>query len=230
MILLSDVTYYHNTPGGPNILFARLNVRFHPQERVGILAAQGAGKSSLARILAGIETPDKGTVMQGGRISWPIGFTGWLHIDVSGTENVANIARLMGESPLETIAFCRAFSGLGDDMDRPVGVYSPATRAKLGFALSMAIRHDYYIADESIGVGDGAFRDRCTAMLHQRLEDAGLVFLSRNHTQLGKFCNRFLVLVNSQLVEVDTAKEAGEILKKNQAQLVQAQLIKEDIS
>ncbi len=225
MIVLSDITHYHNTPSGPNILFAGLNVRFRPRERVGILAAQGAGKSSLARILSGIETPDKGTMKHGGRISWPIGFAGWLHIDVTGAENVANIARLMGESPLDTIAFCRAFSGLGDDMNRPVGIYSPATRAKLGFALSMAIRRDYYIADETIGVGDGAFRDRSAAMLHRRLEDAGLVFLSRNHIQLEKFCNRFLVLVNSQLIEVDSAKKAGEILKQDQVQLIKEDII-----
>ncbi len=224
MIVLSDVTHYHDTPSGPNILFARLNARFRPLERVGILAPQGAGKSSLARIMAGIEMPDQGTVKHGGRVSWPIGFSGWLHIDVSGTDNVANIARLMGESPLETVAFCRVFSGLGDDMDRPVRVYSPATRAKLGFALSMAIRRDYYIADETIGVGDGAFRDRCSAMLHQRLEDAGLVFLSRNHVQLEKTCTRFLVLVNGQLQEVATATEAGKVLEQNQAQLIKEEI------
>lgn len=213
MIQLVDITHFHDAPDGPNILLGGVNAVFRRDERVGILAAQGSGKTSLARILSRIERPDKGVVQHHGRVSWPLGFSGWLHIGLSGAENVAIIARLMGESPSRVVAFCRAFSDLNDNMDRVVGVYSSAAKARLGFALSMAIQCDYYIADETIGVGDTTFRERSTAMLEQRLSHAGLVFISRNFSQLEKFCDRFLVLVNSQLVEVNSAKLADDVLK-----------------
>jgi len=216
VIQLIDVTHFHAAPDGPNILFGNINAIFRRNERVGILAGQGAGKTSLARILTGVEKPNKGVVRHRGRVSWPLGFTGWLHIGLSGDDNAAIVARLMGESPSRVIAFCRSFSYLNENMSRIVGVYSPAAKAQFGFALSMAFHCDYYIADETIGAGDAAFRERSAAMLNQRLSDAGLIFLSRNSSQLEKFCDRFLVLVNSQLVEVDSAQLAEDILKLDQ--------------
>lgn len=220
MIQLIDVTHYHDAPTGPNILFGNINALFREKERVGILAAQGTGKTSLARILAGIEKPNKGVVQHRGRISWPLGFTGWMHIGLTGAENVAIVARLMGESPLRVVDFCQSFTHLNENMDRIVGVYSPAAKAQLGFALSMAFHCDYYIADDSVGAGDAVFREQCAEMLNQRLQDAGLIFLSRNSAQLEKFCDRFLVLINSQLVEVDSAQIAGGLLKRSQEKQV----------
>lgn len=222
MIQLIDVTHFHAAPDDPNILFGNISAIFRSKERVGILAGQGAGKTSLARILAGVEKPDKGVVRHRGRISWPLGFSGWLHMDLSGAENAAIVARLMGECPSRVIAFCRSFSYLDENMNRIVGVYSPAAKAQLGFALSMAFQCDYYIADEKIGAGDTAFRERSNAMLNQRLADAGLIFLSRNFSQLEKFCDRFLVLINSQLVEVDSAQLAEDILQLDQESRVRS--------
>lgn len=216
MIRLIDVTHFHDAPSGPNILFGNINVVFREKERVGILAAQGTGKTSLARILARVEKPNKGVVQHRGRISWPLGFTGWMHIGLTGAENVAIVARLMGESPSRVVDFCRSFSSLNENMDRIIGVYSPAAKAQLGFALSMAFQCDQYIADDSVGAGDTAFRERCAVMLNQRLQDAGFIFLSRNSAQLEKFCDRFLVLIHSQLVEVDSAQMAGDLLKRSQ--------------
>ena len=216
MIQLIDVTRYHEGSGGPNILYAGINAVFPPRSRVGILAGQGTGKSSLARLLAGIEQPNTGVVLRHGRVSWPLGFVGLMHIGLSGAENVAITARMLGESPSRAVAFCRAFTGMGAEINRPVRVYSPGAKAKLGMALSLAFQFDFYIADENIGAGDEAFRDRCTAMLEQRLATAGLIFLSRNPAQAARFCDTLLVLANSQLVEANAPDQAASLLERAQ--------------
>ncbi len=213
MIRLVDVVRYHDTPTGLDVLLSGITAQFSRSDRVGIVAGPSSGKSTLARILAKIERPDRGVVQHFGRVSWPIGFSGGFHAALSGADNIAITARLMGQSPARVIAFCKDFTGLDDEIDRIGMVLPPAVRAKLGFALSMAIPFDMYVSDENLGVGDAEFRDRCTKALDKRLQNAGLVFLSRSATYVDRVCNKFLALTDGQLVECHSGKQAEEVVK-----------------
>lgn len=212
MIELADVVRYHDTPSGPKILFASISAVFPDMARVGILADIGSGKSTLARLLSGIEKPDSGSIRSTGRISWPLGASGGLHPDLTGAENIAIYAGLLNDSVARAQAFCVSFGALEDVLDRKVKVYSPAIRARLGYSLSMAFQCDTYIADDVIAVGDTEFRDRCTAMLERRLAGAGLVLISKNASQLDRYCNQFMGLIAGQLVECNSAQQAADIL------------------
>lgn len=215
MITLQDVSLL--TPGflqrDPILLHA--DVTFATGERVGILAKPGTGKSSIARMLSGVEEPDGGTITRRGRVSWPIGFAGFLHPFLTVGENIDYFARLVGIDPEETASFCVDFCGTAGLLDLPMQNVSPTQRALLSYACAMAV--DYpttWIADEVITVGEPHDRDRCEKILASRLETGGLIFLSRNIRQLKQYCERFYVLLNCQLVPCDDLVAAQRALDR----------------
>lgn len=218
MITLVDVTRAHPS----SVILMRARASFGRRERVGILAAAGSGKSTIARMLSGIEAPDSGAVLRHGRVSWPMGFAGAFHPDLTAATNIALIAEMIDRDPGQTLAFCDLFGGFAG-LDRPMKTFSPIERATLGFALSLSVPCDTYIADEVIGVGDDIMRRKCDAMLDRRLATAGLVFLSRNPGQIRKYCQTFYVLIGGKLIrcpDIDTAATALKLSHQPEGELV----------
>lgn len=197
---------------GSTVILAGATTQFKPRDRVGILAAAGSGKSTLARLFSGIEPPDGGTVLRHGRLSWPMGFAGAFHPELTAATNITLIADMIGHDPGRTLAFCDQFGGFAG-LDRPMKTFSPVERATLAFSLSLAVPCDGYIADEVIGVGDGPMRARCDAMLDRRLATAGLIFLSRNPAQIKKYCRSFYVLISGRLIPCPDVDVAATALK-----------------
>ena len=219
MITLVNVTRVHHQ----TVILAQAQACFRPHERVGILAAAGSGKSTFARLLSGIEVPDSGAILRQGRASWPMGFAGAFHPDLTAAANITLIADMIGQDPGRTLAFCDRFGGFAG-LDRPMKTFSPVERATLGFTLSLSVPCDTYIADEVIGVGDDLMRRRCDAMLDRRLASAGLIFLSRNPAQIRKYCQTFYVLIGGKLIrcpDIDTAAIALKLSHQPEAELVE---------
>lgn len=213
MITLLDVTRSIPVSPVPRILLNKVSRHFGRKDRVGILAAAGSGKSTLARMLAGIEPPDHGHVVKQGRISWPIGFSGMLHPDLTGIENIHIIAGSLQRDPAAAIAFCAEFTGLGALLEQQVKRFSPVERGALAFSLSMEVPCDMYIADEVIGYGNQEVREKCDAMLNKRLERAGFIFLSKNPSQLKKKCSSFIALTNGHLIACPDVDVAAKVLE-----------------
>lgn len=212
MIVLDNVSRMQQTNSGEIPLLTNASEFFGRNERVGILAAPGTGKSSVARMLSGIEKPDSGHIYREGKTSWPIGFAGGFHPELTGAQNIAFLSELVGQDPTETIAFCTEFADLGESLGKKNKAFSSVERSLLSFSFSLAVPCDMYIADEVIGVGDPDMRLRCSAILDQRLENAGLIFLSKNPTQLQKHCSRFLLLIESKLVPCYNLNDGVEAL------------------
>jgi len=212
MIMLDNVSRIQRTDTGTLLLLTHATEHFGRDERVGILAAPGSGKSSIARLLAGIEAPDTGHIYREGKTSWPMGFAGGLHPELTGAQNITFLSELVGQDPLEAIAFCIEFANLENSLRKKIKTYSSLERAVVAYCFSLAVPCDMYIADEVIGVGDADMRARCSAMLDQRLETAGLILLSRNPAQLEKSCTRFLLLIEGQLVPCDDLGLGAEAL------------------
>ncbi len=193
------------------------NVAFGTGERIGILALPGSGKSSLARLLAGIDDPDRGTVTKIGRVSWPIGFAGFFHPNLRVSENISIFARLVGASPDTVAGFCRDVFGIDYGPRKVMQDLTPTQRSLMAYACSLSIEGPAtWIADETITVGEPTDRTACDRILAERLETGGLIFLSRNARQLAAYCDKFLVLINKRLIEcVDlaVAQEALELSK-----------------
>ncbi len=206
MIALRDVVIWPRDAARP-ILY-RASAVFGDRQRVGILAPATSGKTTIARFLCGTERPASGSILSTGRVSWPLGLAGMFHPELTAAANLHHLARTIGEDPKRLIAFCQNFAALERPLFQRMKSFSPAERARLAYAASLAIRCDTYIADETITVGDSETRARSEALLRRRLNHAGLVFLSRNARQLEAWCDRILLLTDGMLLPFPSAKAA----------------------
>jgi len=115
---------------------------------LGILAPNGTGKTTLIRMMAGLELPDEGRIYRNCRISFPLGFMGGVIGKLTGTENARYIAQLYGLDPDYVEAFCRWVCGIEEYFDMPIGTYSSGMRARFNFSLLLALEFDIYLIDE----------------------------------------------------------------------------------
>lgn len=176
------------------IILRDLNYCFEPGVNVGILGRNGAGKSTMIRIIGGAEPPDSGEVLRSGCISWPIGFGGCFHGQLTGRENMRFVSRIYGASIKKITDFVEDFSELGAYMDMPINTYSSGMKAKLSFGLSMALEFDYYLIDEATAVGDASFRDKSQAVFDERRAKATLLVVSHSVGTIKRYCEKALVL------------------------------------
>jgi capsular polysaccharide transport system ATP-binding protein len=131
---------------------------------------------------------------------------------LSGTENARFIAKLYGIDPDYLEAFCRWLCGLGEYFDMPVGTYSAGMRARLSFALLLALDFDIYLIDEGMpSTTDVEFNKKAGSILRERLESSTIVVVSHQAETLEKFCRSAAVLRNGQLYMFDTLEEAKRL-------------------
>ena len=137
-------------------------------ETLGVIGRNGAGKSSLLRVLAGIVNPDKGKVVNYGvtasLLSLQVGFVNHL----TGRENAILSGMMLGLTKSEVknrIDDIREYSDLGEFFDQPVKSYSSGMRARLGFSIAIYVDPDIILLDEVLGVGDMEFNEKsCTQL------------------------------------------------------------------
>ncbi|MEM6477428.1 MAG: ABC transporter ATP-binding protein [Pseudomonadota bacterium] len=175
---------------------------------VGLLGRNGAGKSTLLAMIAGLVRPDRGRIRARGSVSWPVGFQGAFHPDLTGAQNIRFIARIYGVDTDELAAFVEDFAELGSHFQAPLRSYSTGMRARLAFGASMGIAFDTYLVDEVTSVGDAAFKARSAAVFQARLARAGAVVVSHSMAQIRALCGAVAVLEGGQLRYFDEP-EAG---------------------
>lgn len=177
-------------------------------ETIALLGRNGAGKSSFLKLLAGISHPSAGTIDRDGNASWPVAFSGGLHGDMSGTANVRFVARIYGRDSVGMLEYCREMSELGSHLEMPVRAYSSGMRARLAFAMSMAVPFDFYLIDEIASVGDASFREKSEDILAQRLARTGGVVVSHAPQTLRRLCQKALILDSGRLIEYPSVDAA----------------------
>lgn len=179
--------------------------------RVGLMGRNGSGKSTLIRLLGKVEMPTRGRVEHGMTVSWPLGFTGSFQGSLSGLDNAKFIARIYRTDYKRLRAFVEDFSELGKYLYAPVKTYSAGMRARLAFALSIAIEFDCYLIDEVILVGDQRFHARCWEHLFDKRLDRALVMASHNAQWLAMVCDAAIVLIDGKAHWYDDPKVAAQI-------------------
>lgn len=182
-----------------------------PGEAVGIIGANGAGKSTALKLLANVLEPTSGTVHSEGRVASLIELGVGFDPELTGNENIEFAGQLHGLSRRElrdARDWIVEFSGIEAFLDMPVKRYSTGMSARLGFALSTAIQPDLLLVDEVLSVGDLAFQKRSFSRIHE-LNDAGaaLVLVSHNLWMMGTLCDRLLLLEQGRLIADGPANE-----------------------
>jgi capsular polysaccharide transport system ATP-binding protein len=185
--------------GSRKVVAANINAVFPKRRCVGLLGRNGAGKSTLMRMIAGTISPDSGRIVIDGTVSWPVGFQGSFHPDLSGAQNTRFVARVYGVDTEELLDFADDFAELGAHFYQPVRAYSAGMKARLAFALSMGIHFDTYLIDEVTSVGDASFRRKSQAVLKERLKTSSAVFVSHSMGMVREICDMAAVLENGQL-------------------------------
>ena len=180
-------------------VFDDINLKLHRGERLGVVGRNGAGKSTLLRIMAKIFAPFSGEVIwtpdtKVSLLSLGLGF----RPDLTGQENAMLSCLLQGLPKKEAsraLGEIETFCELGAFFAEPVRTYSTGMRARLGFATALANRSDVILIDETLGVGDAAFREKAQDALQGQLtEDRAVVIVSHAPGQIRALCGRAIWL------------------------------------
>lgn len=184
---------YH-TPTGPKQVLTDISFSLGRGQKMAVLGRNGAGKSTLVKIVGGVERPSRGTIRRGMSMSWPLAFGGGFEVAMTGLDNIRFIARLYDRPIRETIERVDDFAELGSNLLLPVRLYSSGMRARLAFALTLAIDFDCYLIDEIISVGDQRFHRKCHDALFVDRKDAAMILVSHDIGVIREYCSSGLVL------------------------------------
>jgi capsular polysaccharide transport system ATP-binding protein len=186
--------YHSETGHGWHRVLSGVSFTIAPGEKVAILGRNGAGKSTLIRLISGIEVPTLGTIERQMSVSWPVGLTGGIGGAMTGNDNIRMICRIYNR-PFNVIReYVEDFAQLGKYLSEPVKSYSAGMRARLNFAVSLAVDFDCYLIDEVITVGDQRFQQRSYEELFVRRADRSLILASHSPDIVRAYCARALVL------------------------------------
>lgn len=208
MIALDNITKVYETRQGPRTVLDGITMRVARGEKLGILGRNGAGKSTLIRLISGAELPTSGDIHRGMSISWPLAFSGAFQGSLTGLDNLRFICRVYGADIESTIPFVKEFAELGPYLREPVKKYSSGMRARLAFAISMAVEFDCFLIDEIVSVGDSRFHEKCHSELFEKRKDRAMILVSHNTDYIRAHCHSAAVLVDSKLHSFDTTQEA----------------------
>ena len=212
MIAFENVSKSFWTGKQRKVILDRASFKVEIGNSLGILARNGAGKTTIVNMMAGLEKPDEGKVVRTSRISFPLGFMGGVISKHTATENSRYIARLYGLDPDYVESFCRWLSGIEEYFDMPVGTYSSGMRARFSFSLMLALEFEIYLIDEGMPAStDVEFNRKAGQILRQRLANATVVVVSHQPSTLEKFCQSAAVLRNGQLYMFETLDEAKQL-------------------
>lgn len=181
-----------------------VSLKIEKGERVGLIGLNGAGKSTMLRVMSGIFQPSLGTVRIVGRVSPLLDFATGLELHHTGIENIRIRLMFLGESPGEIerkIGEISEFSELGEFIHMPARTYSTGMFMRLAFATSTAINPEILIADEVVGAGDAQFAEKAKRRIDELLSGERTTVLSSHSMDLIRsFCHRVVWLHHGQII------------------------------
>lgn len=192
-----------------------LSFQIRAGESVALFGRNGAGKSTILKIVTGVTFPTEGEVIVDGQVSALLELSSGFDIESTGRENIRLKCSLMGMNDEEIAAVeddIIAFADIGDYMEQPVRSYSSGMKARLGFAISANVKPDIMIIDEALSVGDKNFQAKCKAKVAEIMADENvtLLFVTHSLSTARDFCERGIVLEKGKKLFDGPIKEAIE--------------------
>lgn len=190
-------------------------------ESLALLGRNGAGKSTILKIITGVCFPTEGEVEVEGKVSALLELAAGFDVESTGRDNIAFKCSLMGLSEKEIAEVepdIIEFADVGEYIDQPLRSYSSGMKARLGFAISANVRPDILIVDEALSVGDKEFRKKCKDKVAEIMADENvtLLFVTHSLATAKDFCKRGMVLEKGKLLFDGDIDEAIEFYDSKQ--------------
>lgn len=192
------------TPKGDFWAVRNVNFDVRAGEAVGLIGANGQGKSTLLKLVAGVLLPDEGNVFVRGKVAPLIELTGGFVGELTARQNIHLVGGVHGlskEEIEERFDEVVEFAEIGDFLDTPFRHFSSGMKVRLGFSLMTTLDAPTVLVDEVLAVGDKAFREKCYVRMEEML-GAGKTFFLVSHSErdLKRFCERGLYMRRGTLV------------------------------
>ena len=183
------------------LLLNNISLSISDGERVGLIGHNGAGKSSLLKLIAGSYFPSHGSFYVDGSISSLLDIKFGLDPEGNGIDNIRLKLLSMQVYPSSNIIDdIIEFSGLGEHIFYPLKHYSSGMLLRLGFSISTYITPDILLLDEWLSVGDLDFKDKSDSRMNHLFSNSSiLIFASHDHDLLHDKCNRIITLDNGSI-------------------------------
>ena len=187
-------------------------------ETVGIIGTNGAGKSTILKIITGVLSQTDGEVEINGRISALLELGAGFNQEYNGIENIYLNGTMMGFTREEIDAKMDSileFADIGDFVQQPVKTYSSGMFVRLAFAVAINIEPEILIVDEALSVGDVFFQAKCYQKFEEfKREGKTILFVSHDLGSISKYCDRVILLNKGRKVSEGTPKEMIDLYKK----------------
>jgi lipopolysaccharide transport system ATP-binding protein len=180
-------------------------------ETLGIIGHNGAGKSTILKLLSGVTTPTSGEITIVGRLSALIEVGSGFHPELTGRENIFLSGSILGMRRREIVQKLERiidFAGVNDFLDTPVKHYSSGMFVRLGFSIAAHLEPDILLLDEVLAVGDAAFQSKCLDRINQlHREGRTIVFISHDLVSVERLCGRVLLLDHGRIIASGSARD-----------------------
>ena len=183
------------------------NVSFNIKkgECVALFGKNGAGKSTILKLITGVTFPTKGNIEVNGRVSALLELTSGFDPEFTGRENIYLKGQILGIKDKEIRKLepeIIKFAELDDYIDQPVRTYSSGMKARLGFSINANINPEILIIDETLSVGDEDFRRKCVAKINDitSKKDVTLLFVTHATAVAKDFCQRGIVMKKGKAI------------------------------
>lgn len=189
-----------------------VNFTVEPGEVLGIIGHNGAGKSTILKLLAGITKPTQGDIKIRGKVAPLIEVGSGLVGDLTGRENIYLNGAILGISKKEIRSKFDeivGFAELDGFVDTPIKRYSSGMQVRLGFSIATSVKSEILIVDEVLAVGDLAFQQRCIDRVENLIKREGrtVIIVGHNIRQLERICSRVILMDHGQLSQDGSPRE-----------------------
>ena len=191
-----------------------IDFKIYPGESVGIIGKNGAGKSTVLKMITGVTFPSSGDVVVRGKVAALLELTAGFSLDMTGIENIYLKGYILGLNDKEIKELEEdivEFADLGEYIEQPVRTYSSGMKMRLGFAININIKPDILVIDEALSVGDADFKQKCNNKIKELIKTGVTVlFVSHSNTAIKDTCDRAIYLKGGKVAfdgDIDTAFE-----------------------
>lgn len=190
--------FLKNISFNEKVVLDNINLEIKKGESVAFLGKNGAGKSTILKLITGVIYPTNGEIKVNGKVGALLELTSGLIAEFNGKENIRFHGLLLGfdsEKIKEIEKNVIEFADIGVYINQPVRMYSSGMKARLGFAINTNIDPDILIVDEALSVGDKSFNEKCYAKVGEIMQkNATFLFITHSTAMAKKYCKRGIVL------------------------------------